>query len=115
MIRTPYLLFLGAAPTRLDVKTATGVLHWRPEDCVGQWRTGAEAVDLGLPDLEPQAAHARGAHSLLLGAANEGGFLDPDDKIVALAAHLPEGEPGHPHVGDDLLGREAGGHVAGAG
>lgn len=77
MIRSPYLLFLGAAPTRLDVKTATGVLHWRPEDCVGQWRTGAEAVDLGLPDLDPQGAHARGAHSLLLGAANEGGFLDP--------------------------------------
>ena len=76
MIRTPYLLFLGDAPTRLDVKTATGVLHWRPEQCLGQWRTEPSAVDLGLPDLDPEAAASRGASSLLLGVANEGGVLD---------------------------------------
>ncbi|MBL6720362.1 MAG: sigma 54-interacting transcriptional regulator [Planctomycetes bacterium] len=76
MIRTPYLLFLGDAPTRLDVKTATGVLHWRPEQCLGQWRTEPSAVDLRLPDLDPEAAASRGASSLLLGVANEGGVLD---------------------------------------
>ena len=77
MIPTPYLLFLGAAETLMDIKTATGVHHWRPELCAGQYRLGAGTVDLGLPDMTPAAARAAGVRSMLLGAANEGGYIDP--------------------------------------
>ena len=77
MIPTPYLLFLGSAETLMDIKTATGVHHWRPELCAGQYRLEGASVDLGLPEMTPAAAREAGVRSMLLGAANEGGYLDP--------------------------------------
>lgn len=77
VIRTPYLLFLGDATSPMDVKTATGIVHWRPEACVAQYRLRVDGVDLGLPDMGPLEARARGARSMVLGVANDGGYLDP--------------------------------------
>lgn len=72
----PYLLFLGSARGELEAKTAMGLVHWRPEDCVGQYRLGNCRVDTGLPDMSPAEAHARGAHSLVIGIAPAGGGID---------------------------------------
>lgn len=68
-----YLLFLGGEKEALLAKTARGVLDWRPEICAGQLRLEEDAVDLGLPDLTPEEAAARGARSLVVGIANPGG------------------------------------------
>ena len=76
-IRLPYLIFLGAARSDLDAKTAFGVRDWRPEACVGQWALPGGTVDLGLPPLAPAAARAAGARTLLIGVAPVGGQIDP--------------------------------------
>lgn len=76
-IALPYLLFLGDAPDRLTAKTAIGVQHWRPEACAGQWRLPGCAVDLGLPELGPVEAAARGIGTMLIGLAPAGGALPP--------------------------------------
>jgi len=75
-IRLPYLIFLGAARSDLDAKTAFGVRDWRPEACVGQWALPGGTVDLGLPPLAPAAARAAGARTLLIGVAPVGGQID---------------------------------------
>ena len=74
---TPYLLFLGDTPMGAFAKTATGVAHWRPEDCVAVWRTdqGESIGDLPLMGLEQ--AFAAGARTLVIGAAPVGGSLPP--------------------------------------
>jgi len=69
----PYLLFLGDAPDQLAAKTADGVAHWRPDDCVGQLRLPGCRADVGLPDLSLAEAAGRGARTLLVGVANRGG------------------------------------------
>lgn len=74
-IVTPYLLFLGGTKNFLDAKTARGIQEWRPELCTGQWRLGVDTVDLGLPDLDPQAALAAGARTLVIGVAPVGGQI----------------------------------------
>jgi uncharacterized NAD-dependent epimerase/dehydratase family protein len=75
MIRSPYLLFLGDAPDLATAKTAAGIRQWRPELCAGQLRLPGCAVDLGLPDLAPLVAAQRGVGSLIIGIANDGGFI----------------------------------------
>ncbi len=74
-LRTPYLLFLGDAPSALAAKTAAGIAHWRPEACLGQHRLPGAGADLGLPDLTPAEAAARGAGTFVLGVAPVGGGL----------------------------------------
>jgi len=86
-----YLLFLGHETSRLDAKTASGILHWRPELCIGQYRLGAETVDFGLPDMDPAAAFAAGARTLVIGVAPFGGQLEEgwvEPLLGALAAGL---------------------------
>ena len=61
MIKTPYLLFLGEAPSDAHAKTATGIAYWRRELCTGVWHTEPIADDLGLPVLTPEDAVAAGA------------------------------------------------------
>jgi uncharacterized NAD-dependent epimerase/dehydratase family protein len=73
VIDKPYLLFLGDAPDQLAAKTAAGVAHWRPSDCVGQLRLPGCNADLGLPDLTVAEAAAQGARTLIVGVANRGG------------------------------------------
>ena len=73
----PHLLFLGDITNPLDAKTAVGLRDWQPEQCVGQWRLPGCTVDLGLPDMTPDAAVAAGAKSVLIGVAPLGGALAP--------------------------------------
>jgi uncharacterized NAD-dependent epimerase/dehydratase family protein len=73
-----YLLFLGNETSRLEAKTACGILQWRPELCVGQLRLSSDTVDLGLPDMTPAQAKAAGAGSIVIGIAPFGGGLAPE-------------------------------------
>ncbi len=75
MIQSPYLLFLGDAPDIAIAKTAAGIRQWRPELCAGQLRLPGCRVDLGLPDLTPAEANSRGIRTLIIGIANDGGFI----------------------------------------
>ena len=77
MIQSPYLLFLGDAPDIATAKTAAGIRQWRPELCAGQLRLPGCRVDLGLPELTPAEAAARGIRTLIIGIANDGGFIAP--------------------------------------
>lgn len=86
MIPPPYLLYLGAAPDELAIKTARGVAHWRPEKCIGERRLRADAPSLGLEQLSYAEAAARGARTMLIGVANRGGVLGAEDEQEVLAA-----------------------------
>jgi len=77
MIQSPYLLFLGDAPDIATAKTAAGIRQWRGELCAGQLRLPGCRVDLGLPDLTPREAAGRGIKTLIIGIANDGGFIAP--------------------------------------
>lgn len=90
MIETPYLLFLGDAPDQLTAKVAQGIKDWRPENAVGQYRMDGCKADLGLEDMDLQAAKAAGAKTLVIGVANRGGIISPAWKKVLVMA-LEEG------------------------
>ncbi len=77
-IRSPYLLFLADAPDIATAKTAAGIRQWRPELCAGQLRLPGCRVDLGLPDLKPAEAAAQGIGTMIIGIANDGGFIAPN-------------------------------------
>lgn len=74
-IRKPYLIFLGDAGEASLAKTAFGIRDWARQDCLAQWRLPTCKVDLGVPDMEPAAALAAGARSLLIGIAPAGGRI----------------------------------------
>ncbi len=90
MIQSPYLLFLGDAPDIETAKTAAGIRQWRGELCAGQFRLPGCRVDLGLPDLAPREAAARGIRTLIIGIANVGGFIAPN-WVAAIVAALEAG------------------------
>ncbi len=90
-ISKPYLLFLGDAPDQLAAKTAAGIAHWRPSDCVGQLRFVDCNADVGLPDLTVRQAAERGAKTLIVGVANRGGLFSDrwmQDLQLALASGM---------------------------
>lgn len=74
-IRKPYLLLIGDTDNPINAKTAYGLRDWIPDACLGQLRFTDRAIDLGLPDLSPAEAAARGAKSLIIGIAPPGGRL----------------------------------------
>lgn len=74
-IRKPYLIFLGDAGEASLAKTVFGIRDWARQDCLAQWRLPTCKVDLGVPDMEPAAALAAGARSLLIGIAPAGGRI----------------------------------------
>lgn len=90
MIHKPYLLFLGDVEDFLAAKTAAGIAHWRPDDCVGQRRLPGCRADLGLQDLDIEQALASGAKTVIVGVANSGGFL-PDHWVEELERALAAG------------------------
>jgi len=75
VLRKPYLLFLGEETNPLKAKTAFGLRDWAAQSCVGQVHVPGGTVDLGLPELEPAAAFARGACSLVIGVTPPGGRI----------------------------------------
>ncbi len=86
-ITKPYLLFLGDAHDPLAAKVALGITHWRPENCVGQYRMPGCQADCGLPDMEIAEAWAAGARTLVIGVANRGGIIS-ESWIAVLKAAL---------------------------
>lgn len=77
VLRKPYLLFLGEESNPLKAKTALGLRDWVPEDCVGQMRMAGGLVDLGLPEMDPEAAVSAGAKSLVIGVTPPEGRIPP--------------------------------------
>jgi uncharacterized NAD-dependent epimerase/dehydratase family protein len=82
-LKPPYLVFVGDISSPIYAKTGLGVVHWRRELCLGQHRIGEKGIDLGLPDLAPSEAVARGAKTMVVGVANVGGFY-PETWLDAL-------------------------------
>ena len=74
-LRAPYLMFLGDAIDQLAAKTASGVVHWVPDICIGQFRLAGCNADLGLPDMTLEAAAEAGAKTVIVGVANRGGVI----------------------------------------
>lgn len=89
-LQTPYLLFLGDVTDPLSAKVAQGISDWRPELCVGQYRLPGCQADLGLEDMDIDAAIAAGARTLVVGVANRGGYLR-DNWLQACAEALDKG------------------------
>lgn len=75
VVQAPYLLFIGDVHDTLAAKTAQGVLEWRPERCLGQYRLRGCQVDLGIEDLSIGEAVNAGAKTFVIGAVNAGGVL----------------------------------------
>lgn len=86
-IQHPYLLFLGNAPDQPSAKTASGVVDWRPEWCLGQLRLENCKADLNIPDIGVKEAAEKGAKTLVLGVVNAGGFL-PDSWVSVIVEAL---------------------------
>ena len=89
-LEKPYLLFLGDAPDQLAAKTATGIADWRPEWCVGQFRLPGCKADIGIRDLDIDAAVALGAKTMVIGVVNSGGFM-PESWTEAICYGLAQG------------------------
>lgn len=89
-IGTPYLIFLGDAKDPLAAKTGQGIVHWRPQWCLGQLRLDECRADLGIADLSPQEAATAGAKTLVIGTVSPGGVL-PAPWVPTLVAALDAG------------------------
>lgn len=74
-IAHPYLLFLADAPDQLAAKTAQGIVHWRPDWCLGQLRLPGCKADLKIPDMTVEQAANSGARTMIVGVANRGGVV----------------------------------------
>lgn len=102
-VQPPYLLFLGDATDIADAKTAAGIKQWRGELCGGQLRLPGGTVDLGLPDLTAAQAVERGIKTMIIGIANDGGFIAENwiaSIIGALEAGLDVASGLHERLGD---------------
>ena len=87
----PHLLFLGDVAEPGFAKTAFGLRDWAGDRCVGEYALPGARVSLGLPKLDPRAAAARGARSMVIGVANAGGHIPAswfDALLEALEAGL---------------------------
>lgn len=103
MLDAPYLLYLGGASDTISVKTARGLAVWRPERCVGQVRTSADGISLGLADLTMAEGVAAGARTLVVGVANAGGIMAERtvaDVLAALDAGLDVASGLHQRLSD---------------
>src|SRR5262245_53692589 len=89
-IQPPYLLFLGDAIDIADAKTAAGIKQWRSELCRGQLRLPGCTVDLGLPDLTAGQAVEWGIKTMIIGIANDGGFI-AENWITSIVGALEAG------------------------
>jgi uncharacterized NAD-dependent epimerase/dehydratase family protein len=97
-----YLIFVGDVQLPTDAKTGFGLVDWRREACVGQWRLPSCRVDLGVPDMTPAQALAAGARTLIIGIAPTGGAIAPawiDSIVAALDAGLNVASGMHTRLG----------------
>lgn len=86
----PYLLFLGDTTEAGYAKTAFGLVDWAPDRCVGEHGLPGCSVSAGLPRMTPAQAYAAGARALVIGVANQGGFIGPN-WVSALVEALDAG------------------------
>lgn len=89
-LQKPYLLFLGDVPDALAAKTATGVVDWRRQWCVGQVRLEGCKADTGLPDMSIAQGREQGAKTMVIGAVNAGGVL-PEHWISSIVEAIEAG------------------------
>ncbi|MGJ4728329.1 N-acetyltransferase DgcN [Luteimonas sp. SDU101] len=82
----PFLLYLGNAPDDLAAKTARGLVQFRPEWCVGQFRGPECQTSVHVPDMGFAEARAAGANTMIVGVANAGGRLGLDSVAHIVAA-----------------------------
>ena len=75
MLPQPYLLFLGDVTEAGFAKTAFGLRDWAADSCVGEYALPGATVSTGLVQLTPAQAAERGARSMLIGVANQGGVI----------------------------------------
>nr|MCH1932577.1 DUF1611 domain-containing protein [Shewanella shenzhenensis] len=88
---------------QLAAKTAHGILEWRRTWCLGQLRLPGCKADLGLPELSPAEARARGARTMIVAVANSGGVLAEhwvSTIVTALEAGLDVASGLHQRLGD---------------
>ncbi len=78
MIEQPYLLYLGNSQDPLSVKTAQGIMTWRPDSVVGEISVSGSSTSVGAEQMTIQEAYRRGAKTLVIGYANGGGYIEPD-------------------------------------
>jgi uncharacterized NAD-dependent epimerase/dehydratase family protein len=75
-VRGGYALYTGSVTKAMDCKTATGLVHWRPDLSTCQVKEPGCTVDLGIPVAEhPSDAWSRGARSLVICVTLGGAFL----------------------------------------
>ena len=74
-IQKPYVIFMGDVADLASAKTGLGLRDWCREDVIGQIRTSAGAVDLGLREVTVDQAVQAGARSVVIGIAPDGGSL----------------------------------------
>ncbi|NNJ73331.1 MAG: DUF1611 domain-containing protein [Enterobacterales bacterium] len=86
-IKPPFLLLLGDAHELGYIKTALGLIEWRPDDCLGQLRITNDCISAGLPDMTLAEAKAAGIKTLIIGVAPAGGRL-PDNWMTTLKEAL---------------------------
>jgi uncharacterized NAD-dependent epimerase/dehydratase family protein len=82
----PFLLYIGNAPDDLAAKTARGLVQFRPEWCVGQYRGPQCKTTVGVPDMDFAQAKAAGANTMIVGVANAGGLMDAASVAHVVAA-----------------------------
>ncbi len=74
-MQQPYLMFLGDVQDQLAAKTCDGIVQWRRDWCIGQFRLPNCKADVRLPDLTLAEGLNKGARTLVIGIANPGGVL----------------------------------------
>ena len=89
-LERPYLLFLGDVPDALAAKTSLGIVDWRRDWCLGQWRLPGCKADAKLPEMNATDAAAAGAKTMVVGVVNAGGVL-PDHWITSIVEALEAG------------------------
>ncbi len=90
VLPTPYLLFLGDITEKGFAKTAFGLVDWAPDLCVGEMGIDGTGVSVGLEQMTPQQAIQKGAKSVVIGVANQGGII-PENWCHSLAQALEAG------------------------
>ena len=89
-LRTPYLMFIGDSHDQLAAKVADGVVYWRRDWCVGQFRLPGCKADLKIPDMSIEEAARAGVGTVIVGVANRGGKI-PDSWVASLVQALDLG------------------------
>lgn len=85
-MKAPFVLFLGDVHDPLAAKSATGLIFWRREDCIGQIRMPDCKVPIDLPNIDLDEAVRLGAETFVIGVTNHSGVLNPSWHPYILSA-----------------------------